>query len=162
MLNCRSISTDLWVQAHKSLVYFFRGKRNVADPEDLAQETLTAVWSRADYFFEKEEDFLKVCYGFARKILQAKYRERQKHAADELSDVVEAPERSMQGLNGDEVRLFLEEVGRVAEAELQAEDLELIKISVEREHSDEPAAVRHRVRLHRARKKLAKLTGWFQ
>ena len=66
MPNCRSIPTEKWVHAHKALVHFFT-RKGVSNPEDMAQETLMTLWSREDYQFEKEDDFLKVCYGFAKK-----------------------------------------------------------------------------------------------
>ena len=41
------------------------------EAEDLAQETLVSICAREDYSFAKEEDFLCVCYGFARRIFRA-------------------------------------------------------------------------------------------
>src|SRR5579872_5616193 len=96
MLNCRSIPAEKWVHAHKALMLFFSGK-GVVSPEDMAQQTLMTVWSREDYQFEKEEDFLKVCYGFARKILLEGYRVNREHAAED-PDVVESRVQAIQGL----------------------------------------------------------------
>ena len=159
MPNCRSIPPETWVQASKALFYFFR-RKCVSNPEDLAQETLMTVWSREDYQFEKEDDFLKVCYGFARKILQEGYRVSRKHAAEELDPSVEARVRGIQGLEGNEVNVFLEEVCRRADAELQEEEWAAIRDAIDRDRQDHPVEGKQRVRLYRARKKLAKLTGW--
>lgn len=159
MRNCRSIPHKTWGHASKTLFYFFR-RKGVSNPEDLAQETLLAVWAREDYQFEKEEDFLKVCYGFARKILQEGYRASRKHAAEELDVSVESHVRRIQGLEGNEVNVFLEEVCQRADAELQKEEWSAIRAAVDRDRLDQPVEGKQRVRLHRARKKLAKFTGW--
>lgn len=159
MFNCRSIPSERWVHAHKVLVYFF-SRRGFLNPEDMAQETLMAVWSREDYQFEKEDDFLKICYGFARKILLDGYRVSRKHAAEELDLSVESRVRGIQGLEGNEVNVFLEEVCRRAASELQEEEWAAIHAAINRDSQDHPVDTKQRVRLYRARKKLAKLTGW--
>ena len=159
MPNCRSIPTVKWVHAHKALVYFFTGK-GFSNPEDMAQETLMTVWSREDYQFENEDDFLKVCYGFAKNILREGYRVSRKYAAEELNLSVESHVHGIQGLEGSEVSVFLEEVCRRANAELQQEERAAIQAAIDREREDHPVEGKQRVRLYRARKKLAKLTGW--
>jgi len=128
--------------------------------EDLAHDTLAALWSRNDYGFEKEADFLKVCYGFAGKILYEEYRRKEKHAGNELDPNLEAPIQEVKGLEGTEVFIFLEEVRRRAKAELLDEEWALIENAVNRDAGDYPAGGKVRVQLHRARKKLARLTGW--
>ena len=158
MLNCRSIPSEKWVHAHKALVLFFSGK-GVVNPEDMAQQTLMTVWSREDYQFAKEEDFLKVCYGFARKILLEGYRVDREHATED-PDLVESRVQAIQGLKGNEVSVFLAEVCRRAAAELQEEEWAMIQAAVDRDAQDQPVDTKQRVRLYRARKKLAKLTGW--
>lgn len=159
MPNCRSIPDETWVQASKALFYFFR-RKGVSNPEDLAQETLLMVWAREDYQFDKEDDFLKVCYGFARNILQEGYRITRKHAAEELDISVDSRVRRIQGLEGNEANVFLEEVCQRADAELQEEERAAIQAAVDRDSQDQPVEGKQRVRLYRARKKLAKLTGW--
>lgn len=159
MPNSRSIPPETWVHASKALVYFFRGK-GVLNPEDLAQETLMAVWSRKDYEFEKEEDFLKVCYGFAKKILLEGYRVSRKRAAEGSGLEVESRVKRIQGLEANEARVFLKEVCRRADAELHEEERAAIQAAIDRDRHDQPIEGKHRVRLYRARKKLAKLTGW--
>lgn len=129
------------------------------NPEDMAQETLMTVWSREDYQFEKEDDFLKVCYGFARKILLDGYRVRPEHAGED-PDLVESRMQAIQGLKGNEVSVFLEEVCRRGAAELQEEEWATIQAAIDRDSQDPPVDTRQRVRLYRVRKKLAKLTGW--
>jgi hypothetical protein len=159
MPNARSIPPERWIHARKVLVYFFTHK-GVANPEDSAQETLMTLWSREDYHFQSEEDFLKVCYGFAKKILLEGYRVNRKHAAEELDLSVESPVQGVQGLKGTEVSIFLGEVCRRANAELQVEEQAAIQAAIDRDREDQPVEGRQRVRLYRARKKLAKLTGW--
>jgi DNA-directed RNA polymerase specialized sigma24 family protein len=158
MLNCRSIPPEKWVHAHKALIYFF-SRKGFSNPEDMAQETLMAVWSREDYQFEKEDDFLKVCYGFARKILLGSDRVRREHAGED-PDLVESRVQAIQGLMGNEVSVFLQEVCRRADAELQEEERAAIQAAIDRDRQDQPVDGKQRVRLYRARKKLAKLTGW--
>lgn len=159
MPNSRSIPPETWVHASKALIYFFRGK-GVLNPEDLAQETLMKVWSREDYEFENQDDFLKVCYGFAKKILLEGYRVSRKHAAEESGCAVESRLKGIQGLEGNEVRVFLEEVCLRADAELQEEEWAAIQAAIDRDSQGHPVEGKERVRLYRARKKLAKLTGW--
>lgn len=159
MVNSRSIPPDTWVHAHKALVHFFT-RKGVLNPEDMAQETLLTLWSREDYQFQKDDDFLKVCYGFAKKILLEGYRVNRKHVAEELDLSVESPVQGLQGLKGTEVSVFLEEVCRRANAELQEEERAAIRAAIDRERADQPVEGKQRVRLYRARKKLAKLTGW--
>ncbi len=137
MPNCRSSPHETWVHASKALFYFFR-RKGVSNPEDLAQETLLTVWSREDYQFEKEDDFLKVCYGFARKILQEGYRVSRKHAAEELDLSIESHVRRIQGLEGNEVSVFLEEVCRRADAELEEEEWAAIQAAIDRDSQDHP------------------------
>jgi hypothetical protein len=118
------------------------------------------VWSREDYQFENEDDFLKVCYGFAKNILLEGYRVTRKHAAEAPTLSAESRVRGIQGLEGNEARVFLEEVCRRADAELQEEEWAAIRAAVDRDQQDQPVEGKQRVRLYRARKKLAKLTGW--
>lgn len=159
MLSCRSIPQEKWVHAHKVLVYFF-SRKGILNPEDLAQETLMTFWSREDYLFENEGDFLKVCYGFANKILLDSYRVNRKHAAEELDFPVESRVQSIQGLEGSEVSVFLEEVRHRADAELLEEERIAIQAAIDHDRQEQPVDGKQRVRLYRARKKLAKLTGW--
>lgn len=159
MLNSRSIPHASWVHASKVLIYFF-SRRGASNPEDLAQETLMTVWSRENYQFEKEGDFLKVCCGFAKKILLEGYRVSRKHAAEDSAPAVKSPVKGIQGLEGNEVSVFLEQVCRRGDAELEEEEWAAIQAAVDRDSQDQPIEGKQRVRLYRARKKLAKLTGW--
>ena len=159
MLNSRSIPHESWVHASKVLIYFF-SRRGASNPEDLAQETLMTVWSREDYEFEKEDDFLKVCYGFAKNILLEGYRVSRKHAAEDSVLAAESRVRGIQGLEDNEVSVFLEEVCRHADTELREEEWAAIQAAIDRDRQDQPVEGKQRVRLYRARKKLAKLTGW--
>ena len=162
MLNCRSIPPEKWVHAHKVLVHFFT-RKGMLNPEDMAQETLMTRWSREDYEFEKDDDFLRVCYGFAKNVLREGYRTSLKHAAEELDLCVESPIqgiRGIQGLEGSEVSVFLEEFCQRANAELQLEERAAIQAAIHRDSQGPAVDTKQRVRLYRARKRLAKLTGW--
>src|SRR5437764_6395485 len=146
MPNCRSISRETWVQAHKALIFFF-SRRGASNPEDLAQDTLTALLSREDYEFEKEDDFLRVCYGFAKNILREGYRASRKHAAEESLVSIESRVRGIQGLEGNEARIFLDEICRHADAELQEEEWAAIRAAIDRDSQDQPVEGKQRVRL---------------
>jgi len=149
MPNCRSIPDEKWVHAHKALMLFF-SRKGVVNPEDMAQETLMRIWSREDYQFEKEEDFLKVCYGFARKVLLDAYPVNREHGA-EYPDLVGSRVQALQGLKGNEVSVFLEEVCRRAAAELHEEEWAMIQAAIDRDRQDQPVDGKQRVRLYRAR-----------
>lgn len=160
MITCRSISTELWVQARDRLIYYFSRRHGFQNAEDLAQNTLMAVWIREDFEFEKEEDFFKVCYGFARKVAQDALRTRKRQEWVELDPETAEKGSSVKGLKGAEMRTFLAEVMRMGKAELEAEDWELIKAATSSDGDADPVPTNLRVRIHRIRKKLAKVTGW--
>lgn len=166
MLNCRAIAPTAWEHARKVLVFYFSRRHGRMDAEDLAQETLASVWSRNDYGFEKEQDFLRVCYGFARLILQKGYREARKHAGEELNASRPAAGHSTGGAAEAEWRILLFQICQVGASQLREKEWQLIQDAAT---SDFAGTAREstladantvRVRLHRARKKLARLTGW--
>jgi len=165
MINCRSIPPAVWGHAHDALVFYFSRRHGLHNAEDLAQDTLAAVLTRDDFEFEKEEDFLRVCYGFASRISQSGYRVARKHAAAVLDpNMSHAPARTV-SLNQAEMTVLLDEVLRTAKARLSEQDWDLIQqtMSSDRDpasRSNIPETNNIRVRLHRARRKLAKLTGW--
>jgi len=166
MANCRSISQDSWEHARQALVFYFSRRHGLPDAEDLAQEALATVWSRDDYEFEKEEDFLRVCYGFARLISLEGYRRTQKHAGDELDGAAPAPAQDDGSAAKTEMRILLDQVCRVGVARLAEKDWQLILHAADSDRASVADALNLgdannvRVRLHRARKKLARLTGW--
>ena len=90
MANCRSIPPAAWEHAREALIFYFSRRHGLTDAEDLAQDTLATLWSRDDDEFEKNDDFLRVCYGFARLVSQKGYRQAQKHAGDELDPATPA------------------------------------------------------------------------
>ena len=130
--------------------------------EDLAQETLAAVLSRDDYEFEKEEDFLRVCYGFAGRVSQAAHRESNRSSGDALP--LEAIGRlSAQSLKDAELLVYLNEVLRLGREQLREADWQLIERSAVADGGQRAGSAQEnkaRVRLHRARRKLAALAGW--
>jgi len=169
MLTCRSISAANWEHARQTLVFYFSRRHQRADAEDLAHDTLAALWDRNTYEFEREEDFLRVCFGFARQVMKAGFRKALKHAGEELDEQSAAPPGANAfGLNHAEMAVFLREVVEVGKSELRREDWDAIRIGSEPARPGAAAEIgdgdanRGRVRLHRARRKLARLAGWIQ
>ena len=166
MPNCRSIPADAWEHAREALIFFFSRRHGLADAEDLAQEALVTLWSREDYEFEREEDFLRVCYGFARLVSLKGYRDTRKHAGEELDVATTAAPRDSGGLIDAETRILLDQVYKVAGSKLPEKDWQLIQQAAVSDRAAIGDALNMgdannvRVRLHRARKKLARLTGW--
>lgn len=165
MPNCRSISPETWAHARECLVFYFSRRHARSDAEDLAQETLLTLWNREDYEFDKEEDFLKVCYGFARRISLEGYREAERHAGSILDASQPAPEHDWSGQRATESRVLLDQVCEIGQSQLREKEWAIIqqatssdraKVAKELKLGD---ANNVRVHLHRARKKLAKLTG---
>lgn len=166
MLNCRSVSPTTWEHARQALVFYFSRRHGLSTAEDLAHETLVNILSREDYQFEKEEDFLRVCYGFANHVLQTARREAAKRAENSLVSDVAAAGAETQGLTDAEINVFLDEVLRLGRHQLREIDWQLIQQSTALDGDRSTAAVdpakanSARVKLHRARRKLALLTGW--
>ncbi|HZI57702.1 MAG TPA: hypothetical protein VFF39_13055 [Verrucomicrobiae bacterium] len=160
MLNSHSIPPELWLRARRLLIFYFSRRHGIQKAEDLAHDTLAAVWGREDFVFEKEEDFLRVCYGFARMILHEAYRDEKKHAWTPLDPAMEKVATDARGLKGTELSAFLREVFSAGEANMAAEEWAVIGNAIGRDEDDGPVNGKLRVKLHRARKKLAKITGW--
>jgi DNA-directed RNA polymerase specialized sigma24 family protein len=165
-VNCRTVSPDAWEHARQALVFYFSRRHGLSEAEDLAQDTLAAVLARDDFVFEKEEDFLKVCYGFANRINLEAYRGVAKHVAAALDFDPPAAQAETQGLRDAELRVYLHEVLNLGKERLRARDWEILK----RATSEEGKRIAEefglgdvnnaRVYLHRLRKKLAGWTGW--
>jgi DNA-directed RNA polymerase specialized sigma24 family protein len=159
MLNCRSIPEEVWQRAWK-LLFFYFSRRGRPDAEDLVQRTFLAM-IRSSFEFEKEEDFLKVCFGFARNILHEGRRESVRHLAGELDFDMAAPDSDAGGARATEARIFLAEVQNLIDTRLSEMEWELISQALEENSvGREPPGVKSRVGLHRARQKLKKLAGW--
>jgi len=157
-MKSRSISNELWLQDRSRLIFYFTRRVGSQNAEDLAQSTIMTMWRR-DFEFEKPEDFLKVCFGFARKILQAESRD-EKYSWDELDPDIEHKTHDLDGLKGAEIAAFLEEVKRKGQELLDAEDWELIEAAAHRDGDDGPVSGRLRTKLHRVRNEFAKMMGW--
>jgi hypothetical protein len=162
------MTPDVWEQARQALVLYFQ-RRQVTNFEDLAHDTLLAFWKRHDYVFERDADFLRVCYGFAGLVLQHDYRQRRKRTAepmpaDDAGEHLWRPRRC--AFQPAELRVLLDEVLRIGRAELRENDWQLIEEAIRKNPSEMEAAVdrnaanRIRVRLSRARSRLLKATGW--
>lgn len=163
MVNCRSISAATWKQASDALVFYFRQRVGLGRAEDLAQDTLAAFLRREDFEFEKEEDFLRVCYAFAGLILKAARRQDKELLAAELKDPMLCTERNAFGLNEIEMRLYMDEVLAAARAGLLEREWRSIESRARFEvygdvvPGDSTEKNRRRVEFHRSKGKLAKL-----
>lgn len=164
--NCRSISPETWEHARECLVFYFSRRHAHANAEDLAQETLLTIWDREDYEFESEADFLKVCYGFARLISKEGYREAQRQDGEEVDDSLPAPQHQWGSQRATESRMLLAEVWEIGRSQLEEKEWRVIQQAADSnmmtvaEELKLGTAINARVRLHRARKKLAKLVGF--
>jgi hypothetical protein len=162
VLNCRSIPDSVWAHARQALLSYFAW-RGVSNAEDFAQDTLAAFWANDSYEFEREEDFLRICYAFARRSLMAGRRKEQKHSAEELDPGLPAPAGNTLGLNPAELAIFLKETVEAAQSAWSKPDWKAMANGAREEEcmpADAAGANRRRVRRHRARRRLAQLTGW--
>lgn len=165
MPNSRSISPETWAHARECLVFYFSRRHARADAEDLAQETLLAIWNREDYEFDKEEDFLKICYGFAHHISQQRYREAEKHSGSPLDVDQPAVAHEWSSQRAMESRMLLAQVCEIGRSQLPGQDWEIIQQATDSDRArmaeklGTGSANNMRVRIHRARKRLAKLVG---
>jgi hypothetical protein len=160
MLNSHSIPSELWAQARERLIFFFSRRLGLQNAEDLAHNTLLAIWVRNDFEFIEEEDFFKVCYGFARNILLEGYRDMKNQESVELHPEMKQKILGVQGLQGSEAAAFLREVIKCGEELFDTEEWALIEAATNRDANDAPISSQHRTKMHRIRKKLAELTGW--
>jgi DNA-directed RNA polymerase specialized sigma24 family protein len=157
---------DAWQQARKALVFYFSRRHGLMNAEDLAQETLSAMLSRDDYEFQSSTEFLQVCYGFARKISQEGIRKTRKHAAEPLDPAAVAPAHYANSMKATEMGILLDEVYKVGKANLSEKEWRLIELAAESDRGTLAVSLEMgnannvRVHLHRARRKLAMLTGW--
>lgn len=165
-MNCRSISPETWEHVRQCLIFYFSRRHGVTEAEDLTHETLLALWHREDFEFEREEDFPRVCYAFAGRVSKAGYRATQKHAYTELDPELAMPDRAAGGLKEAELGIYVSEVLHLAQSRLGERDRALLEQSMEPAERSENGgltageASNMRVYLHRARKKLARITGW--
>ena len=141
---------------------FFSRRHGLDRAEDLAHETIEALLRRDDYEFERQEDFLKVCLAFARNVGKEARRQRTALSLEETGEPLQRP-RSRAKLSPAESAVLLDQVLRAGQTGLK--DWPLVSwAATDRGAVDIPGgnSNRLRVRLHRARKKLADLTGWRQ
>jgi DNA-directed RNA polymerase specialized sigma24 family protein len=160
MTGSRSVPTDLWITARQRLVAYF-SRRGFTNAEDLAHDTLSAIWER-DYPCDRDEDFLKICYGFARNIIKEALREAGR-VTEEFSE--QNPPSSFEHVSrfsNAEISILLKEVQETGAAHLQPEEWAAIEAAMVADDSTPPMPGMVRLRLFRARRKLEKLTGWLK
>jgi hypothetical protein len=155
MLTCRDIPPEDWAKAQERLVYYFSRGHQAEHSRDLAQETLMVVLQRDDFQFERREDFLPVCLGFARRISQSGYRKEFRYSGGPPTD--ELPGRQGESAEAVERGILLAEILEKARAELRSEEYNLILDSPTA--SDPQEGNRRRVARHRALRKLARALG---
>lgn len=164
MLNSRSIRAELWEEAREALEFYFRRRHGAKDSEDLAHETLQAILIREDYLFEEEDQFLRVCYGFAKRISKKGRRDATLHEATARDAAAFGADEKVNGMSGVEARIFLDDIRRTAEAVLTPRDLKIVELLMEGERPGLGGRFRNsnqlRVHVHRIRRKLAQITGW--
>ncbi|HLJ51202.1 MAG TPA: hypothetical protein VKU01_34575 [Bryobacteraceae bacterium] len=167
MFTTRNIPEHLWADVRRNLIFFF-AHRCMRNAEDLAQDTLALILRRDDYVFQTEQDFRKLCYGFARFVILDARREESKHAPSEFDEHLLTPQPEA-GLNATEMRVYLKEALAAGQSNLTEQEWKLIREALPgRKSPDGNAATelghadanRTRVRLHRARRKLSRLIGW--
>jgi DNA-directed RNA polymerase specialized sigma24 family protein len=164
-MTCRDISDTMWAEAFQALVLFFR-HRLAAEPDELAQQTLVRILRRQDpYQFEKEEDFPKVCFGFAKIIWLEHCRQQKRDSTTLLDPAMPAPAHDSGGQQATEDRIFLEEICRIGETQLKKKEWEMIQQAADSDRSAMAEDLKMgnannvRVQLHRVRQKLSRLIG---
>jgi len=155
LLDCQSISPHTWEHARQALEFYFTQRHAAAIAEDLAHETLTAVLCR-DLQFESEQDFLRVCYASARNILRSARRAGTQVPSASLGTPAYAETLAPAAV---ELNDYLNKVLETGKEQLQQQRLVQDSMALEREHLafGGAEANRNRVRIHRARKKLASI-----
>ncbi len=159
MPNSRSIPEGYWANARRQLIFFF-AHSGMYSAEDLAQEVLARVLRREDYDFADYEEFLRVCYGFAKNVLRSARREQARRAAIGLEESHLKVDFEGERLNPAEMAILYDQAVTIGETQLRQEDWRLIQASASDEKQGPPLQNRDRVRLHRARKRLRRLLGW--
>ncbi len=167
-MNCRDVPPDLWSHARAAIFMFFSRRLGVEQADEVAQATLLAVLRREDYLFDKEEDFLRVCLGFAKKVAPELARSAERRSMDALDFETAAPSARIGRLEGVETSIYLEETMRLGSEQLSDLEWRLTNRSTVctgdeliDEFPDEFKNVEAlRVQLFRARRKLAKIVGW--
>ncbi|MFN7933932.1 MAG: hypothetical protein U0R19_11420 [Bryobacteraceae bacterium] len=129
--------------------------------EDLAHDTLLAILRRKDYEFTEELDFPKVCHGFAKYILQEARRKAGQEMRSIESMAFSLLRSRTQGLEDAELKVYLSELLRIGKENLDESDWDTITQGSDETHT-QPRDGNHRVRVHRARTKLADLVQYWK
>ena len=167
-MNCRDIPPQVWSHAREAIFVFFSRRLGVERADEVAQATLLAVWKRDDYLFGAEEDFLKVCLGFAKRVAPELARNELRRSMDTLDFDTAAPSARIGCLEGVETNIYLAQTVRLGSQQLSDLEWKLTNRSTVcsgdeliAEFPDEFKNVEAlRVQLFRARRKLRKIVGW--
>jgi DNA-directed RNA polymerase specialized sigma24 family protein len=159
VIRCRDLSASSWQDARKPLIFYFGQRTGYQNAEDLTQQTFTAIWSRNPEI-QNAEDFLKLCYGFARNIVLAGLRDQRKHRAELVDPATPGPRRRVAGLLEAELDVFMHELETNALVSLKPDERAMIEAIMKDEMPDLSLSGRLRVKLLRLRRKFAKKTGW--
>ncbi|MGJ5814530.1 RNA polymerase sigma factor [Paludibaculum fermentans] len=105
-----NIPDQEWEQIRSRLGFYF-AHHGTADPEDLAQDTLSRVivWLQDGNRIEGKDGLAKLCYGFARNVLREQRPSRPKQTDPIDSDIPERPNKSF-GLASSETAILVRQV----------------------------------------------------
>ncbi len=165
-MTCRDIPPHVWAQAEEAVINYLALRLGVHNATDVAQDTMLTVLRRSDFEFEKEEDFLRVCLGFAKRVGPESRRSAERRATDVLTSEPPDQASGIAGLDGPEVAIYLKEMLALGKQHLSERDYRLLERATVCDGKelmaefDFPNVQTMRVHLYRIRKELAKLGGW--
>ncbi|MEO8660263.1 MAG: hypothetical protein ABI693_17475 [Bryobacteraceae bacterium] len=155
MLTCRDIPEEDWAKARERLIYYFSRGHGLDNASDLAQETLAVLLARDDFQFQRREDFLPVCLGFARRVGQSGYRKEFRYSGGPLPD--DLPGHPSESAQATERNILTSQILNKAKAGLRPGEYDLM---LNDSASSDPAeANRVRVTRHRAIQKVVRMLG---
>ena len=131
-MTSETIPEEVWNQATKALTRFFGSKGCGDRVSDLVQDTLTRISGRTEYRFEEEEDFLRLCHGFARMILLEDRRKwNRNRSAVEYDDSALYGGSRPKSLSGVERQLHNRKLLELLKPCLKEEDWRMLEDSLE-------------------------------
>jgi DNA-directed RNA polymerase specialized sigma24 family protein len=162
-MNCNEIPEKIWKETRQTLFFYFSRRFGFDDAGDLAQETILRILSRPDYTFDDMADFPKICLGFARNVAHEYRRKAAEWVTVDWEDELSNAMQYGSGAEGAEKAVLLRETLEASQTLLNKQERKLIQKATARDAGGapaEPMAPAARVRLSRARQKLAAYIGW--